>query len=208
LIGPVFPSPGEPTEPSPYTGDGVQGAVLISNNRPRQLQPLSFRLTAAVPSVNVVSIVTLSWTGRYLRVVPKDSTFIHLESESQSGLRQFKNDVFEFFSQRDIPLLLVRKGPATGPNAIAMGTARMATVLLSLPIYCPEPTSQRVVGWLGRNNPLLPSAQSGYPAKLRGLQGRAIETAAFGMGIILETCQTGVTRQQLTQICAQVLDGE
>jgi hypothetical protein len=74
-------------------------------------------------------------------------------------------------------------------------------------MFCPEITSQRVVGWLGRHNLMLPLPQRGLAVR-RQLQSRAIETAAFGMGVMLERCREGATRQQLAQLCAEVLNAE
>lgn len=207
------PYPNEPGRSSlipvsPFAGNGVLGSASPANRPNLEVAPPTFRLSAAVPSANIVSIVTLSWSGRYLRLVPTDSAFISLESESQQGLAKFKRDVLAFIAPRDIPLLLIRRGPNTGPNPASTGSVRIATVLLSLPIFCPEATSQRIVGWLGRHNIMMPLPQRGYRADKRRLQSRAIETAAFGMGVMLERCREGATRQQLAQLCAEVLSAE
>lgn len=204
---PIEPGRSSLTPISPYAGNGILTLATPVAETPPEVTPPSFRLSAAVPSANIVSIVTLSWTGRYLRLVPNDSAFISLESESQQGLAKFKKDVLEFIAPRDIPLLIIRRGPNTGPNPASTGSVRIATVLLSLPIVCPEATSQRIVGWLGRHDIMLPLPQRGYRADKRRLQSRAIETAAFGMGVVLERCREGVTRQQLAQLCAAVLAG-
>lgn len=191
-----------------YAGNGVLRPENPEGPLDRPLAPPYIRFSAAVPSVDTLSIVTLSWTGRHLRLVPKDSPFLTLKSESQQGVQRFRQDVLDFITERDVPILLVRRGPATGPNQVSTGTTRMATVLQSLPIPCPESHTQRVLGWLGRHNLLLPFPQRGFRAEKRKLQAKAIETAAYGLGVILEACRTEVSRQKLAQLCAQVFDAE
>lgn len=210
MSGPSIPGPARQAKNavSLYAGNGVLRPENPAHLLSSPLAPPCFRFSAAAPSVDTLSIVTLSWTGRHLRLVPTGSTFVSLQSESQRGVQQFGQDVRDFINEREIPILPVRLGPSTGPNPVSIGTVRMATVLQSLPIPCPELHTQRVLGWLGRHNLLLPRPQPGYRQKKRELQAKAIETAAYGMGVILEACRTEVSRQQLAQLCAQVFHAE
>lgn len=173
--------------PSPYAGNGVL--------RPRQVEPAlaapelpHLRLTAGVPSKDVLSLVTLSWTGKHLRLVPTSTAFFHLASEDQQGLQRFADEVYAYLAARQISFLVVRRGPGTGPQSVSTGTTAMETVLKLMPVPCLAPHTQRVLAWVNSAEWLLPLPQNGYRAERRRLQTRAIETAAFAIAKILEAC--------------------
>jgi hypothetical protein len=189
---------------SPYAGNGVLARDSAPVKNRGVIVPPSLRFSAAVPSVDTLCIATLSWTGQHLRLVPRDSAFLLLQSETQAGVQRFSQDALAFLTEHAIPLLLVRKGPGDGPRSVATGTTRMATALQTLPVPCPQVHTQKVLGWVGRTEPLLPLPQPGFRAHKRALQAKAIETAAYGISVLLEACRDEMNRQRLAQLCAQV----
>jgi hypothetical protein len=143
------------------------------------------RLTAAVPSKGLLSVVTLSWNGVHLYLVPSATTFLRMGSEDQLGVRQFACDVWNYFSNQDVDEILVRRGPSEGPRKVSTGTTKIETVLQLMPFTCAHVHVQRVTGWANRENWLLPLTQKELPARERDLQELAIETAAFGVACVL-----------------------
>lgn len=172
---------------------GVAPSIPMSNS---VASPRSLRLTGAVAAKDVLSVVTLSWTGQHLRLVPTHSAFFHLRSEDQAGVWQLYREVLGFLTASSIDLLIVRQGPGVGPNAVCTGTTRIDTILQLMPVTCVQPHTQRVIAWLNSDDWLLPLPQSGLPAKRRKHQNRAIETAAFGIAKVLEACSAQILESQ------------
>ncbi|MFM6830807.1 MAG: hypothetical protein ACKOVA_10825 [Novosphingobium sp.] len=135
-----------------------------------------------------MSVVTLSWTGKYLRLVPSQTDFFFLASEDQHDVQQFYHSLLGYFTEHGIRQILVRRGPGTGPQSVCTGTIRIAAALQMMPFACPEIHVQSVVGWARSTTWLLPLPQRGFRAVRRKLQSRAIETAAYGIAKYLEAC--------------------
>lgn len=137
-----------------------------------------FRLTAAVPSTRLLSIVTLSCVNNRLFLLPSLTSFFSIDHDDQGSIRELAHELFHFISARSITKILVRRGPPKGPYAIGH---RIETILQLLPPTCAHVNTNRVKNWVERGNWLLPQPQPGIYAQQQGLQTRAIETAAFGI---------------------------
>lgn len=145
----------------------------------------TLRLTGALPAKDVLSVVTLSWNGTRLYLVPSATAFFTLESDDQAGVRQLARDVWEFCRDRAIVELLVRRGPPVGPRQVATGTTKIETILQLMPLTCAHVNVQRISGWLEQKQWLLPLPQPNLRVKLADVQQRAIETAAFGIACVI-----------------------
>jgi len=191
---------GRPATPSPYAGNGVLRTPATALDEAVLPFPLRLRLTAAVPSKDTLSVVTLSWTGKHLRLVPTHTSFFRLASEDQDGVQQLADDLLKYFAFRDIRLLLVRRGPGTGPYSVSSGTSMIETILHLMPFPCIPQHTQAVLGWVNSADWMLPLPQRGYRSERRKLQGRAIETAAFGIAKVLEACSPGTSPSPQRQL--------
>lgn len=143
-------------------------------------------ITAAAPSKNLLSIVTLSWNGSHLYLCPSKSGFFELQRDDQAGVRMFARELWEFTVDSDINGMLVKRGPAKGLHAAAPQSAKMETVLQLLPVPCVDIHVQSISGWRKRADWLLPQTQIGLRSRATALQQLAIETASFGIWKILE----------------------
>ena len=143
-------------------------------------------LTAAVPSKELLTIVTLSWNGRHLYLVPTATTFFTLTQDDQASVRQLARDLWIYFEQRQIDGILVRRGPSAGPHQASAGSTRFETILQLLQLTCAHVHVQKVLGWARQQEWLLPLPQAGLRATEAKLQEQAILTAAFGIACVLD----------------------
>ena len=148
--------------------------------------PFRLELTAAAPSKELLSIVTLSWNGSHFYLLPSRTTFIGLRTDDQAGVQETAKELWDFFASRNVSELLVRRGPATGPHQASAGSNKFETILQLLSLTCAHINVQKVTGWVCKENWLLPLPQSGLSATAKNLQQQAIQTAAYGLACVLE----------------------
>ena len=148
--------------------------------------PAQLHLTAAAPSKELMSIVTLSWNGSHFYLLPSRTTFVEMRTDDQAGVQETAKELWDFFASRNVGELLVRRGPATGPHQASTGSTKFETILQLLPLTCPHITVQKVTGWVCKENWLLPLPQSDLSSRAKNLQQQAIQTAAYGLACVLE----------------------
>ena len=159
--------------------------------------PTQLYLTAAAPSKDLLSIVTLSWNGSHFYLLPSRTTFIELPSDDQAGVQELARELWDFFASRNVSELLVRRGPTAGPHQASAGSTKFEAVLQLLPLTCAHVHVQKVVGWVCKENWLLPLPQSDLRARAKNLQQQAIQTAAFGLACVLERAQSTIKLEKL-----------
>ena len=159
--------------------------------------PFRLELTAAAPSKDLLSIVTLSWNGSHFYLLPSRTTFIEMQSDHQAAVQETAKELWDFFASRNVSELLVRRGPGTGPHQASTGSTKFETILQLLPLTCPHITVQKVTGWVCKENWLLPLPQSDLSARAKNLQQQAIQTAAYGLGCVLERAQPTIKPEKL-----------
>jgi hypothetical protein len=153
-------------------------------NAPLAKHPV-LRLTAAVSSGNLLSVVTLSFGSRFLYLVPSMTQFFELASDDQAGIRCLANQMWRFFEQTGIGYTLVRRGPSTGPQKVSPFSFKIETILQLLPIECDLVHSQQVSNWSRKADWLFPLAQQVGNKRQRTVQEMSIKTAAFGIAQVL-----------------------
>lgn len=151
--------------------------------------PFRLELTAAAPSKDLLSIVTLNWNGNHFYLLPSRTAFVEMKTDDQAGVEKTAKELWDFFASRNVGELLVRRGPATGPHQASAGSTKFETILQLLSLTCAHINVQKVTGWVCKENWLLPLPQDDLNAKAKNLQQQAIQTAAFGLACVLERAQ-------------------
>lgn len=145
-----------------------------------------FRVSAVVTSGDTFSLVTLNWTGRSLRLAPTACLTLPLDEEIVAN-PQFEHWLALFTAGMEIPHVVVRRGPDTGPRRAAPLAVKVETVLEFIPsVGTSRVHACAVTGWVNRNNWLLPLPQDELSARERKVQQRCIQTAAFAVARVLE----------------------
>lgn len=145
-----------------------------------------FRVSALVTSGDTFSLVTLNWTGRSMRLAPTASLTLPVDEERVAH-RQFEHWLEQFMRSMEIPHVVIRRGPDTGPHQAASLAVKVETVLEYIPsVGTSRVHACAVTGWVNRANWLLPLPQNELSAPERKVQQRCIETAAFVVARVLE----------------------
>jgi hypothetical protein len=142
-------------------------------------------MTAAAASADLLSIVTLTWSGQNLRLAPSATAFFHLESDDQAAVRRLANDLVGFLVERSVPTLIVRRGPDSGPRRSSRGAVKIETILQLMPLTCVHVHVQRLNAWVNSRDWLLPLPQPRLRSTWRDKQELAIQTAAYGIACVL-----------------------
>ena len=145
-----------------------------------------FRVSAVVTSGDTLSLATLNWTGRSMRLAPTASLTLPVDEERVAH-RQFEHWLEQFMRSMEIPHVVIRRGPDTGPHQAASLAVKVETVLEYIPsVGTSRVHACAVTGWVNRANWLLPLPQKELTAPERKVQQRCIETAAFVVARVLE----------------------
>ncbi|TCJ39098.1 hypothetical protein [Parafrankia sp. BMG5.11] len=145
-----------------------------------------FRVSAVVTSGNIFSLVTLNWTGRSMRLAPTACLTLPVDEERVTH-PQFEHWLELFTKGMEIPHVVIRRGPDTGPHKAAPLAVKVETILEFIPsVGTSRVHACAVTGWVNRANWLLPLPQDELTAPERKVQQRCIETAAFVVARVLE----------------------